>query len=109
MALGGRLSRSLEASGLGTYVRPEGPGAAKIDVVDIAGWFPGVDVEEDAEAHGERTGNGHLVSAEEGHVSPAQITGGQGGEFGVEVLGGGEESGSHILDLELVGFQHGGE
>src|SRR3972149_4835088 len=76
-------------------VGPPHPGAVEIDVGDIAGSPVGVDVEENAQTQGEGARYVHLVSAEEGHVSPAHLPGGESGEFGVEVRAGCEEGGGY--------------
>ncbi len=75
----------------------------------FAGLLLGIDVEEDAQAPGEGAGHVHLVSAEKGHVGPAHLPGGQGGELGVEVAAAGEEDGGYVLDIGPVGFHDGGE
>src|SRR3972149_7000153 len=62
-------------------VGPQHPGAVEIDMGDIARPLFGVHVEEDAQTQGEGARYVHLVSAEEGHVSPAHLPGGASGEL----------------------------
>lgn len=79
----------------------------EIDVDYFAGLLLGVDVEEDAETHGKGARYLHLVSTEKGHISPAHLSGGQGGELGVEVGAAGEEGGGYVFGVKPVGFRHG--
>src|SRR3990170_3189121 len=87
-------------------VGPQHPGAVEIDVDDIAGVLLRVHVEEDAQTQGEGAGYVHLVSAEEGHVGPAHLPGGESGEFGVEVRAGCEEGGGYVLSVYPVRLHH---
>src|SRR3990172_32752 len=85
---------------------PQDPGAVEIDVDDIAGSLLGVHVGEDGKKEGEGARYVHLVSAEEGHVSPAHLPGGESREFGVEVGAGCEEGGGHVFDVCPVRLHH---
>ena len=73
----------------------------------FAGLLLAVDVEEDAETHWKGARYLHLVSAEKSHISPAHLSGSQGGELSVEVVAAGEEGGGYVLGVKPVGFRHG--
>ena len=79
----------------------------EIDVNYIAGLLLCVDVEEDAETHEKGARYLHLVSTEKSHISPAHLSGGQGGELGVEIGAAGEEGGGYVFGVNPVGFRHG--
>src|SRR3990172_3857002 len=87
-------------------VGPQDPGAVHINVDDVAGPLLRVHVDENAQAQGEGAGYVHLVSAEEGHVSPAHLPGGESGEFGVEVRAGCEEGGGHVFGVYPIRLHH---
>src|SRR3972149_461168 len=94
-------------SGASLKVGPQHPGAVQIDVDDVAGALLGVHVEEDSQTHREGAWNVHLVSAEEGHVSPAHLPGGESGEFGVEVRAGWLANRGQTLRPESRHHTHG--
>ena len=73
---------------------------------DVTGALLSVHVEEDAQTQGEGAGYVHLVSAEEGHVGPAHLPGGESGEFGVEVRAGCEEGGGYVFGVYPVRLHH---
>src|SRR3990172_3198669 len=102
-----RSRPALSAAGSAVVkVGPQHPGAVQIDVDDVAGPLLGVHVEEDAQTQGEGAGYVHLVSAEEGHVGPAHLPGGESGEFGVEVRAGCEEDRGYVFDVYPIRLHH---
>ncbi len=66
-------------------------------------------MDEDADAAGERAGDGDFVAAEHRHVEPAELAGGQGGKLGVEVGRGGEDGAGDVFRLDVVAADQEGD
>jgi len=87
-------------------VGAEALGFFDVDVADFVLGLVGVPVDQDADAAAEAAGDIDFVGAEERDVDPAELAGGEGGEFGVEVAGEAEDGTGDVLGLDAVDADH---
>ena len=81
-------------------------GAAHVDVMQIGRGAVRIPKDQHADAHAQRAGHGHFMSAHQRRVQPAQLAGGEGGEFTVDIGGGGKQRRRHLIRAHTVQPDH---
>lgn len=91
------------------HIGPEGFGTPDVDVLDLLLRQISVPVDQHPDAAGQPALHHHFVAAEQGDVEPAELAGGQRGEFGVKIGGGGEHRTGNIRRFDAIAADHQGQ
>lgn len=75
-------------------------------MVNFVLWLIGVPVKEHADAAAEAAGHIHFVSAEERHIKPAELAGGEGGKLRIKIAREAENGAGDVLRLDPVDADH---